>query len=144
MLSVPYSKGRSLQHALTNVIRRAVQNLSVPYSKGRSLQRGWESSCRHRERLSVPYSKGRSLQLDRVFLIAWAGLSFSPLFQGSVTATVFLPTPSEPPGRLSVPYSKGRSLQLFVRVVTRRMAVELSVPYSKGRSLQLSAQEGQG
>ncbi len=85
-LSVPYSKGRSLQRRIENGAGISTWNLSVPYSKGRSLQPDLVLHPILVFVLSVPYSKGRSLQqqIDR------------PLFQGM---------------HLSVPYSKGRSLQ---------------------------------
>ncbi len=111
-LSVPYSKGRSLQPILSGSNSSSFPNLSVPYSKGRSLQLNmtwmkrqhslsfqspiprvghcngtYHARERLKEKLSVPYSKGRSLQLRQLLKTHHAASTFSPLFQGSVTAT---------------------------------------------------------
>ncbi len=86
--------------------------LSVPYSKGRSLQ--LSRHIRH-SLLYLSFSplfQGSVTATQRtVHLQSWRIISFSPLFQGSVTATTPSFAGSKRPSSLSVPYSKGRSLQ---------------------------------
>ena len=86
--------------------------------------------------LSVPYSQGRLLQQYLKGGGSVASFTFSPLFSGSVTATVPYPVAVTSATYLSVPYSQGRLLQQNRIDPPEPCSPELSVPYSQGRLLQ--------